>query len=152
VGQVLTLAVPINQGAGDLKDGRLRHYAGPDVYLDCLLKDAVHGVCSFHWWADTLAAVYSLRINIQPLRFFSDMTSYAPTTRLMAPDQRRFCHVLLVLEESSTVKFHDAGCHVKRVNIGNNNLVMFSRTRTVGSTLRVLPRRHVGDVISLECF
>jgi hypothetical protein len=47
--------------------GRLRHNPGPDAHSDCLLKDAVHGVCSFYWRVDTLTVVYSPRTNIRPL-------------------------------------------------------------------------------------
>ena len=76
--------------------GHLRHYPGPDD-LDCLLKDAGHGVRSF-LRVDTLIAVYSPRINIRPLSLLLRMPPYAPTTRLLAPVAEAFLpsHVLFV--------------------------------------------------------
>jgi hypothetical protein len=77
--------------------GHLRHYPGPDD-LDCLLKDAAHGVCSLLRRVDTLAVVCSPRMNIRPLSvLLLRMPPYAPTTRLLAPVAEAFLpsHVLL---------------------------------------------------------
>lgn len=104
VGQVLTLVVHSprqSRGRGvhyNLRMGHIRHYPGPDD-LDCLLKDAAHGVRSFHRRVDTLTVVYSPRINIRPLSvLLLRMPPYAPTTRLLAPVAEAFLpsHVLFV--------------------------------------------------------
>src|SRR6266576_4367854 len=81
---------------------RLRHYPGPGAHLDCLLEDAIHGVCLFHWRVDTLTTAYSPRINIRPFPFFSEMSilrTNNPFTGSRPRGTVMSVHVLLVLED-----------------------------------------------------